>query len=306
MKILTYRDLKSNDTLLPLMDQAFRWPFNPKRFEDLVKIDPRLKDGPVGFCAVENERIVGFVGVLDLVTRTVSKTVEHVGGLYGVATLPGYTRKGISTALMNSAHEYFREKGYRFSFLDTSPTLIAYAFYKKLGYVDATEYRGAYKVVEAKKTKPLRIEKTSRLDFDGMLRIYNEFSKDKTGFVIRDKAYLRMLKKSEGLTSKQCIITDDGYALFRGDKEGVWIRELVALNVKEMERLISRIEEKVKALVIYDRAVLDNALLRVYESRGYIIQEKSHGVMMAKSLTADASFVETYGAKFYIDDLDHF
>jgi len=305
MKILTYRDLKSKDVLLPLMDQAFRWPFSPRQFEDLVRIDPRLKDSPVGFCAVENECVVGFVGVLDLATRTLDETAEYVGGLYGVATLPGHTRKGVSTALMNSAHQYFKEKDYRFSFLNTSPTLIVYAFYKKLGYTDVIEYRSAYKVVETKKTKSFRKKKTSKLDFDRILKIYDVFSKDKTGFVVRDKAYLRMLKKSEGITSKQCIIGGKGYAIFRKDKEGIWIRELVALNTKEMERLISQIEERAKALV-YDRAVLDDTLLQVYKSRGYMIQERSHGVMMVKPLTADASFVGTYGDKFYVSDLDHF
>ncbi len=305
MKILTYRDLKLKDVLLPLMDQAFRWPFNPRRFEDLVRIDPRLKDGPVGFCAVENGCVVGFVGVLDLATRTLDETVKYVGGLYGVATLPGHTRKGISTTLMNSAHQYFKEKGYRFSFLNTSPTLIAYAFYKKLGYIDVIEYPSAYKVVEAQKAKPFRKKKTSKLDFDRILKIYDEFSKDKTGFVIRDKAYLRMLKKSEGITSKQCIISEKGYAIFKKDKEGIWIRELVALNGKEMERLISVIEEKAKVLV-FDRAVLDGTLLQVYKSCGYMIQERGHGVMMVKPLTANASFAGAYSDKFYVSDLDHF
>jgi len=69
--------------------------------------------------------------------------------------------------------------------------------------------------------------------------------------------------------------------------------------------LINMVEAKSKA-VVYDRAVLDGTLLQVYKSRGYMIQERSHEVMMVKPLTTNAPFTETYGDKFYVSDLDHF
>ena len=305
MKIKTYRDLKSKDELLPLMDQAFRWPFNPRVFESLVKIDPRLKDGPVGFCAIENGRVVGFVGVLNLATKTLGGEIEHVGGIYGVATLPGYTRRGISTALMHRAHEYFKEEGYRFSFLNTSPTLIAYAFYKKLGYVDALEYPSVYKVMKAEKVKLRKTGKAVKLDFDKILRIYNKFSKDKTGFVVRDKNHLRALKKAEGLNARNFLISRNGYVVFKKDRNGVGIREIAALTTEETSKLIGLIENKTKATV-YDRTVLDRNILQVYKSRGYIVQKRSHDIMMVKPLTAYASLKEAYGDRFYISGLDVF
>jgi GNAT superfamily N-acetyltransferase len=305
MKILSYRDLESKDGLLPLLDHAFNWVFNQHEFENIMKIDPRLKDGPIGFCAVENERIIGHVGVMDLVTRTVEGKVEYVGGLYGVATLPGYTRRGVSTALMNTAHQYFKEKNYRFSLLATSPALIAHEFYRKLGCMDLIEYPSAYKVVKVKKSRFSKKEKAAKLDLDRILKIYNEFSKDKTGFVIRDKPYLRMVKKVERITSKQCMILDRGYVMFREDKSGIGIRELVALDTTEMHMLISLMEERTKG-VVYDRAVLNNALRDVYRSRGYMIQDRGYGLMMYKPLTADASFGQIYGDKFYLSRLDTF
>jgi hypothetical protein len=70
MKIIPYRDLELKDGLLPLLDHAFYWIFNRRQFEDLVKIDSRLKNSPVGFCAIEDGRIIGHVGVMDLATRT--------------------------------------------------------------------------------------------------------------------------------------------------------------------------------------------------------------------------------------------
>lgn len=305
MRIVTYNELKSKDGLLPLLDHAFNWAFSQTQFDEIISIDPRLKNSPVGFCAIENNRLIGHVGVMDLATRTLDRSIEHIGGLFGVATLPGYTRKGVCTALMNAAHQYFDEKHYRFSFLSTSPALIAHALYEKLGYNDLIEYPSAYKAFHEKKNKRIRGERYNGFDIDKMLKIYNEFTTDRTGFVVRDKAYLRMLKKAEGLKSKQCIVDGEGYAILREDKNGTWIRELVALNEKQMHGLIDMVESRAKGPV-YDRAVLNPGLLDVYESRGYMIHKKGYSVMMFKPLVSGASLKQTYGDKFYFTRLDSF
>jgi ribosomal protein S18 acetylase RimI-like enzyme len=305
MTVLTYRDLESRDDLLPLFDHAFRWPYNPRTFEKLVRIDPRLKNGPVGFCAVEDRSVIGFVGVLDLATRTLEGRVEYVGGIYGVATLPKCVKKKISTTLMQSAHEHFTDKGYRFSFLTTSHTIIAHSFYEKLGYTDLLESPSAYKVLKTKRDKPAMKEKTAKLDLDKILRIYNKRMGNRTGFVVRDEAYLKMLKSSEGLTAKQSIIDDEGYVLFRKEKNGIWIRELIALRVKEMDKLVGLVEVKARDLV-YDRTVFDDVLFQVYKSRGYMVENRSHSVMMVKPLTAQASIKQTFGEKIDVTGLDLF
>jgi ribosomal protein S18 acetylase RimI-like enzyme len=310
MKILTHGELESKDELLPLMDNAFGWPFNPRMYEKLIKVDPRLKNSPVGFCAVENGRAIGYVGVMDLVTRTLDGNVEYVGGIYGVATMPSHARKGISTALMNRVHEHFRERNYRFSFLCTSHTLVAYSMYQKLGYTDLFERPSAYKVLNQKKAKAIEKQRSKKIDFDRLLEIFGEFAKDKTGLVVRDKAYLTMLKKTGYFGSKDCITEENGYVIFKGNVGGtwtkaMWIRELVALNATQMNRLVGLVEAKATDLIM-DRDVLDKALLQVYRSRGYMVEKRSHVVIMVKPLTADASFRKTYGDKFYLTDLDYF
>jgi hypothetical protein len=55
-----------------------------------------------------------------------------------------------------------------------------------------------------------------------------------------------------------------------------------------------------------DRDAPDKALLQVYKSRGYMIEKRSHAVIMVKPLTADVSFRQTYGDKFYVTDMDFF
>jgi len=305
MDILSYEELDSKDGFLPLLDHAFNWVFDQKQFESFIKIDPRLKNGPISYCAVENGRIIGHVGVMELATRTLNGTTEHVGGIYGVATLPGFTRRGVCTALMDKAHQYFMKKKYRFSFLATSPALVAHSLYEKLGYVDFVEYPTVYKVVRGKKAKLSKKQRRARVDLDKILEIYNEFVKGKTGFVVRDMKHMKMLRKVEGVTAKRFIVDDEGYVVFREDKSGIWIRELVALKAEEAERLVNKIEDKTKGLV-YDRAVLNSMLLDVYRSRGYMIQEKGFSVMMFKSLSPNASFKQIYGDRFYLSRLDAF
>ncbi|MGA3192568.1 MAG: GNAT family N-acetyltransferase [Candidatus Bathyarchaeia archaeon] len=305
MEIIPYRELESKDGLLPLLDHAFKWVFNQSMSDGFVKIDPRLRNGPVGFCGVEDGRIIGHVGVMDLATRTLDRSIEYAGGLYGVATLPGYTRKGVCTTLMNKAHEYFRNKRYRFSFLSTGQALVAHALYEKLGYGDLIEYPSVYKVFHNKKAEHYPKENIVAFDPEKILAIYNEFSKEKTGFVVRDRAYIKMLKKTEGIRPKQCIVDEQGYVIFREDKTGIWIRELIALNAEQMHKLVGILENRTRGAV-YDRAVLDARLLEVYRSRGYMIQNRSWGVMMFKPLTSGASFKKTYGDRFYLSRLDAF
>jgi len=289
------------------MDQAFRWPLNLREFEKHVKINPRLRDSPVGYSAVEDNRVVGFVGVMDLTSRNLYGEIEPAGGIWGVSTLPSHVRRGISTALMEKAHQYFQEKSYRFSFLCTGRGLVAYGFYRKLRYAEALQFPNSYKTVQTEKsgkTKTVKTE-TKALDWNRILEIYNRFSNGRTGLVIRDKQYLKMLKSSHRLRSKDFIILKNGYAVARTEDRGVVnVLEIIAASTETIGRLLELVEKKAKAIVC-DRIVLDKEILRVYRARGYQVQDKSHGVFMVKPLK-DAKFHQVYGGKFYMTNLDLF
>jgi GNAT superfamily N-acetyltransferase len=306
MKILTYHELEEKSTLLPLLEQAFGWPFDPLEFEKNIKADSRLRDSGVGFCAVIEGKTVAYVGVMDLATKTADNKVEGVGGIYGVATLPGHTRKGICTALLNRAHEHFLEKGYRFSFLTTSPTIVAHALYKKLGYFNVTSFPGVYKVKEkANRQKTVQHEKASKLNLTRILELYREYVKNKTGFVARDEPYMKMLVKTYKIADKECITTEKGYVILKKDKKQVRIRELVADDKKEMNKLIETAEDRAEN-VVYGRDVLDPTLREAYADNGFTVLDIGHGVLMAKELTAHASFKKAYDNRFYMSALDHF
>jgi len=304
MRIATYRELQSKDELLPLFQHAFWWPFNPKEFEKIIKADPRLQDSPVGYAAIKNKHLVGFVGVMDIATCTLQGSEENVGGIWGVVTHPAHARKGIFTALMQRSHEYFREKGYNFSLLNTSKSLIAYALYQKLGYRDVIVYPSAYKVIKETRKATKKSGKKTKLDWNKILEIYNQVTQDKTGFVVRSTQYGKMLETRKRIQPGKSIVTDKGYALLKEDTGNVAVQEIIALTKEEVSKLITQIEGKAAKAVIAE-AVLDNDLQRAYLSRGFMFLEDSYDLLMFKPLT-NASFTEVYGNEFYAAATDYF
>jgi GNAT superfamily N-acetyltransferase len=307
MNILTYRELEQKSALLPLMEQAFGWPFNPMEYEKTIKADPRLKDGSVGFCFLKEGKVLGYVGVMDLALRTATGKVENVGGLYGVATLPGYTRQGVCTALINRAHEYFLEKGYRFAFLTTSPTIVAHALYNKLGYSDVASLLSAYRMKgKTEQRETSKRETVLKWDYDRMLELFHEYVKGKTGFVVRDEAYLKTLIKQYEISPKECIMTQEGYVIFKKEKKLARIRELVARSQGEMSRLIGLVEDRARTIIIGRLGVWNPIVNQVYRSRGFTVLETGYGVLMVKELVSDASFSDCYGDRFQMSALDGF
>jgi hypothetical protein len=182
---------------------------------------------------------------------------------------------------------------------------VAHSLYEKLGYTDFVECPNVYKVLKRKKPKPTGKKKQKKLDIDKTLNVYNKYVTGKTGFVVRNIASLEVVKKAEKLTAKESILENDGYVFFNRERNGIWIRELIALNTRAMRRLVGLVEREAKEL-IYDRAVFDDKLLQIYESHGYNVHRRSHAVMMVKPLAADASFEHMYGDKFYLTSLDMF
>ncbi len=304
MRITTYRELELKDELLPLFQHAFWWPFSPQEFEKTVKADPRLQHSPVGYAAIEDNRLVGFVGVMDIATRTLASSEEKVGGIWGVVTHPAHARKGISTALMKKSHEYFREEGYKFSFLNTSKSLIAYRFYRKLGYEDVIAYPNVYKVIPKQRKIAKKMGRKTKLDWNKVLEIFDQATKDQTGFVVRSPRYGKMLETRKRVQPRKSIVAENGYALLKEEGGNVAIQEIVALTKEETDRLITQSEERAKKTIIAE-AVLNSDLQETYLSHGFMLLKVSYDLLMSKPLTK-ANFREVYGHKFHVAATDYF
>ena len=307
MKIVTWSELDRKEELIPLMTLAFGPAFDLKALEKIIRLDPRLNRTDIGLCATENDHVIGFVGLLEPNTRSIDGTVEPVGGIWGVSTLPSHTKKGVSTALMNEAHQHFRDKHYRFSFLTTRHTYIAYHLYLKFGYTDVMEFPSAYKSFSKKRALKKKVRE-AKTDWRRVLDIYNRFTADRTGFVVRDAGYFEMQQKLASIDyqcREKAMVGQKGYAFFGEAGKSLHIDELVPDSEDRSSDLIGEIESRAQGL-IYDRIVLDEKLLAAYRLRGYMTQTKSHGLLMVKSLTKDTTFRETYSDRFYMTLLDSF
>jgi predicted acetyltransferase len=305
MDIITYRELEQKDEMMMLMELAFWWPMSPKDFNEFINMDVRLKNGPVGFCAVKDGRLTGFVGVMDIPTKTLKGETEIIGGIWCVATNPDFSRQGICKSLMEAAHNHFRKQKYRFSFLCTGRTIIAYEIYRKLGYTEVeyvNQFAAVYKVLD--KTKPVDKKADTRLDPEKIYKIYEKFVENKTGFAVRQEDFVTLFAKRKRFGERKSILKDKGYALVTEVRNVIKVQDMVALNDAIYGELIDEIEELAKSGVI-DRAVVNERLLRIYKSKGYRVQRGHHGVLMAKNLT-DASIDKVYGESFYMAALDWF
>lgn len=306
MRIVDYDGLRSKNELFPLFDQAFKWPFNPTEFEQTIKADPRLRNSPIGYAAVENNHIVGFVGVMDIATRTIDGSEEKVGGIWGVVTHPAYARRGISKALLQRSHGYFKEKDYQFAFLNTGKSLVAYALYKKLDYKDVRVYPSAYKLIKEPEKQAKMISRKVKLNWNKILRIYNQATKNRTGFIGRTKQYLETLEKRQRIHPEKSIVTDEGYVLLREDEKSLIVLEIIASTKEKISELITQIEKKAaRAETVIDRAVLDENIQEAYRSQGYMVLKDSYNLLMAKRFTK-TTLAETYGNRFYATSVDLF
>lgn len=305
MKIMTYRQLMPKADIMMLMDMAFWWPLSPQSMEERITSDDRLKGGPVGFCAVERDRLIGYVGVMDIPTRTLSGETEMVGGIWAVATNPASARRGICKILMEKAHQYFRSRDYRFSFLCTGRTIIAYRIYRDMDYEEVeavNKLRAAYKVLR----KPGSREGKTDVYIDPAKAygIYEKFARDKAGLVIRQEDFVTMYAKQKRFDQRISILKPDGYALLLDSENVTKVRDMAALNYDTYGELIDETERLAQNGVI-NGSIDDNKLVELYRSKGYRIQDGHNGVVMVKSLK-DVRFDDVYGSSFYLGALDWF
>jgi predicted acetyltransferase len=305
MKIVTYRELKTKADIMMLMDMAFWWPLSPQGMKERMTLDDRLKNSPVGFCAVEHERVKGYVGVMDIPTRTALRQTEMVGGIWAVATNPDSARKGICKNLMEKAHQYFKSRNYRFSFLCTGRTIIAYRIYREMEYKEVetvNQLKAVYKVLDKSPHEEKGVP--SHLDPDRIFHIYQQFVQNRIGFVLRQRDFATMYAKHKRYEQRLSILKPKGYALLLESENVTKVRDMTALDYDTYDELIDETEDRAQNGVI-NGSVDDDKLIDLYRSKGYLVQNGHNGVVMVKALN-EAKFEEVYGRSFYIGALDWF
>ena len=288
-----------------LMEMAFGWPMAPGDFDKVIQWDEKFKNSPVGFCAMVDGKLASHVGILNIPLRTVEGKTEMVGGIRAVATNPDFANKGMAGWPMEKAHEYFREKCYRFSILSSKRSLTAYAGYKRLGYIEIESINGipaAYKTF--KKTSRIKKPAKEKPNSGKIYSLFEKYAKDKFGFTIRQKDFVKLYSFRRLISEKTFVQMKNGYVFLNENRGVSRVQEMVALDKATYERLVIKSEQMSNNAVI-DRSVYDPVLLEVYQSRGYKLQQSSNHVLMVKSLDG-ADYREVFGDRLYISILDWF
>lgn len=317
LKIVTYDEIDPEQANL-LDFVCFGFTASVDRTKLIRKLDTSFADYFSLYALNDEGQAVSQVGVLHLDTQT-AEGPEKIGGIWGVATLPGYARQGFSTAVMKRAHELIREHGMRISMLLTGADLVAYGMYSKLGYSTlATFQRGIKRLTPRRgKKSALRLRKFSGKDSNPLDRIFNSENKNALGFVRRPIGFMAMKLKTQQITPEKIKVATSkgvpvGYLRYETEADTVTIRELVGLDDSNLEAALLEFEIQSKARWAYARGICDRRLTKVLEKAGYRLYQPDYGLVMAASvdgsLTAQA-MSNLYGAnegRFVLSSLDAF
>ncbi|MCK5290793.1 MAG: GNAT family N-acetyltransferase [Thermoplasmata archaeon] len=315
MKILHYDEIDPQEAFM-LNINALWWPLTPSRVEDLIKYDDRWSSDSLLY-AVDKGKIVSQVVGLRIPTKTTDGE-ELSLGVAGVASHPSHKRRGFSTILMKELHDRSADEGMRLSFLLTRSSFVAYPLYVKLGYRDAVDVPRCTKpLIRRKKPKESILRKFRKKDVRDLDKVFERFSRDLYGHVLRQKNYFDWrLKISDSLKAMIYIVeTKDGvggYIVKRQLGADIFVQEMVVTAKKNMDRMFREIEcgdkgDYITVLPLGGRKQIDYV-----GSRGYMTDEHSWEKVMVAPLKKSLAYKEIsrmYGlkdGKFCLLGLDEF
>lgn len=307
MKIVTYDELKDPYQFMKLMEPAFGWTPDPERVSRNRKLDERYRS-PFGFGLLKGKNLVGFTGVMDIPVRTRDGKTERVGGLFAVATDPTCSRQGTATTLLEHAHKHFRERGYRFSFLCTSRSLVAHSLYEKLGYHDIfalDQIPRAYRLYPEKKRRERKGKQKQKMpDTHLVERIFEQAVRGRTGFAVRPKNWVRAYMDTKELKPESIFLQPGGYAVAQPADNSLFVYEFVAQSRKTYLDILNQMTKKGKRVMLVGH-VYDPALEEILQQRGFRFRYRRYFILMCKPL-AGVSFDQAFGRRFYFSALDSF
>ena len=131
---------------------------------------------------------------------------------------------------MTALHDKMADEGADLFMLTTSKSIVAHSLYKDLGYHDVKEMAWwSRKATRTRTKKGTRTIKRTRLPFR-YDEIYEEFSKERTGFALRPKRFPSIKCIWHKFYGKTVTFMEEdepvGYALLNEYPEGVGVREL--------------------------------------------------------------------------------
>jgi hypothetical protein len=155
-----------------------------------------------------------------------------------------------------------------------------------------------------KSDKKPNTPKEYRLDIKKAQKLFDSYSQNHCGFVIRSTTDLKA-REMEGVYNKKISLTvDGGYAFLRTSFDTVQFMEVLARTQKVYKQLIKMAEAKAKyaSLAIYP---FDPVAQNIFEQGGYKTDMGSYGCLMCKSLDG-TKYYDLYDKSFLLSRIDWF
>lgn len=296
-RMVYYGELDDVFQITTLYYLSLGWPTTPKVLEELHRNDDRFTP-ECGMFAISHDGIViGGVLLMEIPTETLHGKL-NVGGLFAVATRPGYHRKGVMTSLITRIHEYFTQRQLDYSFLTTVQSLGAHSMYEKLGYKDLVIRQLAWK---SGRETPLRndgdyksvvtsFQEQNTYDVD---RIFRKATEGSYGFVYRQTKFLKAVavRFFEGFAPKEkmrLVKRNDevsGYAYWESSSQVSACKEILALDKSSFVSLLADAENRFRnKILVISCEGLSKREIDWLRSAGYHTGIQTFGTVMVKSL----------------------
>lgn len=312
MKILEYDEVDGQQ-VMEMNLRCFGWFFTQKQVRKIRKVDQHVPNY-FSLYAVDKEKILCQVGVSQVDTQT-TQGLEKIGFIWGVCTTPNCARKGYAQKLMEEAHSRLIADGTRISFLGTGKSMVAYALYKNLGYVDFRPLSLGLKECLPKNRYRKGISYTSTTDNEVFVELFKRYSKGLLGFVHRPKNFLQIKKvwgwppiNMKGIFTKNS--KNIGYLLANKEKKNMRILELCCPKKMYIQRCIKALEMKFKPQFISFEWMAGTSLIGKLIDSGFKLLSGSWGTIMIKDLEEKHSIDDIrrlYGLKenrFHMTSID--
>ena len=302
MEIVEYEEVDPLDVLhLNLLCLDFA--LTPELVAMIRHMDPRPFPFFALYTGVANQ-VAGQVGVSRLPVVSINGA-EEIGGIWGVTTLPTFTRHGISVRLLEEAHTRMRAAGLLFSTLRTNQSCVAYNLYRKLGYekVGASASALARRDVLPRQS-PIWAERANSEQLPLADQFFEKVAKNHLGFARRHIPFFPSLDRAGYLATHNLWLLwhDDelvGYAAASTAQSTLRIANLLLSEGIDPVVAVAALVHEQDAAYVHVR-VDHRANLASYLHADFRLAERGWEAFMVKPLTA-ASTVEQFRTLFRVN-----
>lgn len=304
MKIVEYDEIDPEQVFQVTM-LALNFALTPEHAAHIRRTDPRPFPC-LAVCAVEDRRVIGFVGIFRLPMITVHGR-EEMGGIWAVSTHPEYAGRGVASRLLDEAHTRMASAGLRFSTLGTERSRKSYRLYQQHGYEDAQVWATALTRWEtAHQPTRLRAEQASAQGYDFIEKIFEMVAGDYLGFAWRHTPFTRLRDK---------VRLEDIYILWENDQAAGYALARLEGNLLNISNMLLRYDLEAAEAAAAVAAKLNSDYVQVRLSRpaeiaslrkaGYHVAHPDWSAFMVKPLipevkSEDARRLLAYGSDAFL------